>query len=202
ACGPSCAPTARAPPSESSAHWAVAGRPRASRRQRSDTVLPRRWRQRPDHDPGQGSGGAYESVIWCMSYTCGENVMRYNAEHKQQTRDKVLTVAARAIREQGPERVSVAAVMGEAGLTHGGFYAHFASKEALVAASIEHMFEQMSERIDDVTNGKDARTALHDYIDFYLSERHAQARGRGCPIAALGSDLPRLDDATRKAFAD
>ena len=128
--------------------------------------------------------------------------MRYNPEHKQQTRDKVLTVAARAIREQGPERVSVAAVMGEAGLTHGGFYAHFASKEALVAASIEHMFEQMSERIDDVTNGKDARTALHDYIDFYLSERHAQARGRGCPIAALGSDLPRLDDATRKAFAN
>ncbi|MEW9623383.1 TetR/AcrR family transcriptional regulator [Rhodanobacter geophilus] len=128
--------------------------------------------------------------------------MRYSSEHKQQTREKVLTAAARTIREQGPERISVAAVMGEAGLTHGGFYAHFASKEALVAASIEHMFEQMRARIDELTEGRGAREALRNYIDFYLSERHVQARGQGCPVAALGSDLPRLDDAARKAFAD
>jgi TetR/AcrR family transcriptional repressor of nem operon len=128
--------------------------------------------------------------------------MRYSAEHKRLTRDKVLAAAARAIREQGPERISVATVMGEAGLTHGGFYAHFASKEALVAASIEHMFEQTSARIGAVTDGKDAWEALHDYIDSYLSERHAEARDRGCPVAALGSDLPRLDAAARKAFAD
>lgn len=128
--------------------------------------------------------------------------MRYTAEHKQQTRDKVLSAAARAIREQGPERVSVAAVMGEAGLTHGGFYAHFTSKEDLIAASIGHMFGQMNDRIDQLTDGKDAREALRDYIDFYLSERHAQARDRGCPVAALGSDLPRLDEAARQAFAD
>lgn len=127
--------------------------------------------------------------------------MRYSAEHKQQTREKVLAVAARAIREQGPERVSVTALMGEAGLTHGGFYAHFDSKDALIAASFEHMFEQASARIDEVANGKDAREALHNYVDFYLSERHAHARDRGCPIAALGSDLPRLEGESRKAFA-
>lgn len=128
--------------------------------------------------------------------------MRYSAEHKQLTRDKVLAAAARAIREQGPERISVANVMGEVGLTHGGFYAHFASKEALVAASISHMFEQMGARLGEVTDGKEPREALRDYIDSYLSERHAEARDRGCPVAALGSDLPRLDDAARKAFAD
>jgi len=128
--------------------------------------------------------------------------MRYSAEHKQQTREKILAAAARTIREHGPERVSVAALMGEVGLTHGGFYAHFASKEALVAASIEHMFQQANARIDEAAEGKDAREALRDYIDFYLSERHVQARGHGCPIAALGSDLPRLDNVARKAFAD
>lgn len=128
--------------------------------------------------------------------------MRYSAEHKQQTRDKVLTAAAHAIREQGPERVSVVTVMGEAGLTHGGFYAHFASKEALVAAGIEHMFKQMGVRFHEVTDGKGAREALHDYVDFYLSERHVKARSHGCPIAAIGSDLPRLDDAAKKAFAN
>ena len=128
--------------------------------------------------------------------------MRYSTEHKNRIREKVLSAAARTIREQGPERVSVAALMGEVGMTHGGFYSHFASKEALVTASIEHMFEQVIADIDEVTDGKGARRALHDYIDFYLSERHAQARGRGCPIAALGSDLPRLDDTARKAFAD
>ncbi|MDE2347638.1 MAG: TetR/AcrR family transcriptional regulator [Gammaproteobacteria bacterium] len=128
--------------------------------------------------------------------------MRYSAEHNRQTREKVLAAAARTIREQGPDRVSVAALMAEVGMTHGGFYTHFASKEALIVASIEHMFQRMSVRIDEVTGGKNARVALHDYIDFYLSEHHAQARGRGCPIAALGSDLPRLDEVARKAFAD
>ena len=68
--------------------------------------------------------------------------MRYDSEHKQQTRSKVLDVAARAIRSSGPDRVGVAAIMAEAGLTHGGFYAHFASKDELVAAAIETMFDQ------------------------------------------------------------
>lgn len=127
--------------------------------------------------------------------------MRYDSEHKQQTRDKVLRAAARAIREQGPERVSVAAVMAEVGLTHGGFYAHFPSKEALVAASIEHMFDETDARLAESLQGKPPREALAAYIDFYLSEGHCSARDRGCPIASLGSDLPRLDDVSKKTFA-
>lgn len=128
--------------------------------------------------------------------------MRYGTEHKQQTHKRVLTAAARAIREQGPERVSVSTVMGEVGLTNGGFYAHFSSKDALIAEGIEYMFAQVNIRMQEVIEGKDAREALHDYIDYYLSDRHVKARGRGCPIAAIGSDLPRLDGAAQKAFAD
>ena len=67
--------------------------------------------------------------------------MRYDAEHKRKTRLRVLDEAAMAIREEGPHRLGVAGVMARAGLTHGGFYAHFPSKEAFVSEAIAHMFE-------------------------------------------------------------
>lgn len=127
--------------------------------------------------------------------------MRYDIEHKQRTRAKVLEVAARAIRADGPERVGVAAVMAEAGLTHGGFYAHFKSKDELLAAAVEQMFEESRARVAHETGGRGAAEGLRAYIDFYLSARHRDARGRGCPIAALASDAPRLSEGIRKAFA-
>lgn len=127
--------------------------------------------------------------------------MRYDSEHKQRTRAKVLEVAARAIRADGPERVGVAAVMAEAGLTHGGFYAHFKSKDELLAAAVERMFEESRARLARETEGRGAAEGLRAYIDFYLSAKHRDARGRGCPIAALASDVPRLSDGIRAAFA-
>jgi TetR/AcrR family transcriptional regulator, transcriptional repressor for nem operon len=127
--------------------------------------------------------------------------MRYDSEHKQQTRNRVLDAAARAIRAAGPDRVGVAGVMADAGLTHGGFYAHFASKEDLVAATIEHMFAQVRERIAVETEGLGPAEGLAGYIRFYLSRKHRDARTSGCPVAALSSDLPRLSDAARVAFA-
>ena len=127
--------------------------------------------------------------------------MRYNAQHKELTRRKVLDAAARAIRRQGPECVSVASVMAKVGLTHGGFYAHFDSKEAMITASIEHMFEQIEERMNSLAEGKSAQLAVCCYINAYLSDRHLRERELGCPIAALGSDLPRLGESARKAFA-
>lgn len=128
--------------------------------------------------------------------------MRYDAEHKQRTRTKVLQAAAKAIRADGPHRVGVAGVMADAGLTHGGFYAHFASKDELVAAAIGHMFEESDARMRHETEGLDAAAGLAAYIDFYLSEAHRDMRGAGCPMAALASDLPRLPDAAREQFAD
>lgn len=127
--------------------------------------------------------------------------MRYDTEHKQQTRGKVLQAAARAIRDEGPLRVGVAGVMAEAGLTHGGFYAHFASKDELIAAAIGQMFDESRRQVQHEMDARGPAEGLIAYINFYLSRRHRDARGAGCPMAALASDLPRLDDAARTRFA-
>lgn len=128
--------------------------------------------------------------------------MRYDAEHKQKTRSKVLEVAAKAIRQDGPDRIGVAGVMAEAGLTHGGFYAHFKSKDDLVTAAIEQMFEESRARLKHEMEGHAPAQGLSNYIDFYLSKKHRDARSSGCPMAALASDLPRLPEETRALFAD
>lgn len=127
--------------------------------------------------------------------------MRYDKEHKQETRTRVLDAAASAIRAAGPDRVGVASVMASAGLTHGGFYAHFASKDELVAAAISHMFEQSGARLQRELEKGSAAEGLFKYVDFYLSRQHRDERSSGCPIAALSSDLPRLDHASRAAFS-
>jgi TetR/AcrR family transcriptional repressor of nem operon len=127
--------------------------------------------------------------------------MRYDADHKQKTREKVLKAAAKAIRAHGPHRIGVAGVMGKAGLTHGGFYAHFESKDALVAAAIGQMFEQARERFVSEVKDLPPAEALNAYIDFYLSTGHRDARTTGCPMPVLAGDLPRLDRASRSRFA-
>ena len=128
--------------------------------------------------------------------------MRYASEHKQKTRAKVLKAAAKAIRAEGPHQIGVADVMAQAGLTHGGFYAHFASKDELVAAAIGQMFEEARERFLHETHDRSPADALRAYIDFYLSPGHRDARRSGCPVAALASDLPRLSKAALDRFAD
>jgi TetR/AcrR family transcriptional repressor of nem operon len=127
--------------------------------------------------------------------------MRYDGEHKAKTRERVLKEAARAIRAQGPHRVGVAEVMAKAGLTHGGFYAHFASKDALIAASIGQMFTEGAGRFAMETQGVAPAEGLSRYVDFYLSARHRDSRGAGCPLPYLSADIPRLSGEAREAFA-
>jgi TetR/AcrR family transcriptional regulator, transcriptional repressor for nem operon len=127
--------------------------------------------------------------------------MRYDSEHKERTRDRVLKEAAKAIRAEGPHRVGVAAMMAKAGLTHGGFYAHFASKDDLVVAAMARMFDEASAKFDSLTAGKPPAAALRAYIDFYLSRQHRDARDTGCPLPSLSADLPRLGVAARQQFA-
>jgi TetR/AcrR family transcriptional regulator, transcriptional repressor for nem operon len=127
--------------------------------------------------------------------------MRYSPEHKQKTRERVLAAAAKAIRADGPHRVGVASVMSGAGLTHGGFYAHFASKDELIAAAIDQMFESALARWARETGDRSPGDGLAAYIEFYLSPAHRDARGTGCPMPALAADLPRLTGASRAAFA-
>lgn len=128
--------------------------------------------------------------------------MRYDAEHKQKTREKVLDAAAEAIRVEGPHKVSVGEVMSRAGLTHGGFYAHFQSKDDLVACTISHMFEKSAlKRLEVMAAAHTPAGALNAYIDFYLSEAHRDARAWGCAMPALAADLPRLTEASQQTFA-
>jgi TetR/AcrR family transcriptional repressor of nem operon len=126
--------------------------------------------------------------------------MRYGPEHKQQTRQKVLHSAARALRRDGPGRVAVAEVMRAAGLTHGGFYAHFDSKEDLLAHAIDSMFDEVLAAFDKGTAGRPPGEALREYVSRYLTLAHCERRDSGCPIAALATDVPRMGEQARRAF--
>lgn len=126
--------------------------------------------------------------------------MRYDAEHKQKTREKVLKAATREIRASGAHRLGVAGVMAKAGLTHGGFYAHFDSKDDLIAAAIDEMFKTGRARLKNTPADTTPARALTAYIDFYLSAAHRDA-STGCPIPLLAGDLPRLAKPVRERFA-
>src|SRR5277367_1711382 len=128
--------------------------------------------------------------------------MRYDADQKMRTHKLILAEAAAAIRTKGPERMVVAEVMNKLGLTHGGFYAHFESKDDLVAQAITSMFDQGSAQFQRLTEGLDTKQALQAYVDWYLSAAHRDAPGGGCPLAAVSGDLPRLPDAARLRYSE
>src|SRR5262249_2927526 len=117
--------------------------------------------------------------------------MRYQSEHKEQTRQRVLAEAAAAIRESGPDGIGVAAIMAKAGITHGAFYAHFQSKDDLVAQAISRMFEESSEKFLRRTENLPAAAALANYLDMYLSTRHRDAPQSGCPLPSLSGEVAR-----------
>lgn len=112
----------------------------------------------------------------------------------------MLKEAAREIRAKGPSGIAVAGIMARAGLTHGGFYAHFASKDELIAEAIGAMFEDARGRFDRSQAEREPGAALGAYVDFYLSRGHRDARDRGCPLPALSSDLARMEPVSRERF--
>ncbi|MDR3397428.1 MAG: TetR/AcrR family transcriptional regulator [Pandoraea sp.] len=127
--------------------------------------------------------------------------MRYDADHKQKSYERILDEASRAIRSDGPHKVGVASVMSQAGLTHGAFYAHFSSKEALVEASVAHMFEVSMARWQSMTERVTPAQGLSTYIDNYLSADRRDQRAIGCPMAALAADVPRMSPEVREIFS-
>ena len=126
--------------------------------------------------------------------------MRYSDTHKSETHAKLVRLAGRVLREKGPEKLAVAELMQAAGLTHGGFYAHFKSKDALLVEALEGVFEESKRRFQGVPNGLPPRDALARYIDLYVSPAHRDNRSRECPIVALNSDLPRQSKEFRATF--
>ena len=120
---------------------------------------------------------------------------------KEQTRERILRAAARAIRKHGYEGVGVAEVMKDAGLTHGGFYAHFATRDALLAAAAEQAGAESSESLSRAVARAKPGEELMALVDTYLSDRHVEApeHGLGCAIAAAGSEVPRQHAEVRRA---
>ncbi len=126
--------------------------------------------------------------------------MRYDADQKQKTHQRVVGEAARAIREFGPDKVGVATLMAQAGLTHGGFYAHFSSKDDLVEQAVDYMFEERVAVLQKAAEAGDPAKGLHDYVDLYLSTGHCRRRDLGCPVVALSGDLARMPASARGRF--
>ena len=122
--------------------------------------------------------------------------MRYRKNHKENTHRRVVEVAAARFRKEGLDGVGVATLMGDAGLTHGGFYSHFVSKEALIEEVIEAGMDESFARI----TGASKDGGIEAFIRFYLRPSHREHPERGCPAAALGPEIARHSKATRSAF--
>jgi TetR/AcrR family transcriptional regulator, transcriptional repressor for nem operon len=124
--------------------------------------------------------------------------MRYPAEQKAETHEKILAAAARSFRKHGSETNGIGQVMNELGLTKGGFYRHFESKGDLFAAAVVRAFEELGDRMAAVAAGAPKGDELPAIIEDYLSAKHLNAPGAGCPLAALAPEIARQPVAIRK----
>lgn len=117
---------------------------------------------------------------------------RVSREQTDTNRAAIEAVSARLFREQGLHGVSVADLMAAVGLTHGGFYGHFASKDMLAAVACQHAFDQAARRrTRQLKSPDDGQSPLSTYAENYLSARHRDHVGRGCPAVALAGDVAR-----------
>lgn len=127
--------------------------------------------------------------------------MRYSPEHKQETHDRIVKKASVRLREKGAHGIGVADLMKEAGLTHGGFYAHFDSREALVIEAFGYAMDRSMEHWRKLTGEAAPEKRLALVAESYLSTLHRDNPGHGCSIPALGAEIARESPKTRKAFA-
>ena len=125
--------------------------------------------------------------------------MRYSKDHKQATRRRILEAAGRRFKADGIDGAGVAAVMSDAGLTNGAFYAHFASKEDLIANVLADQLHTQRHSFDAHPSD---RPGLEAFIRSYLSPQHRDQRADGCPSAALLDEIARRPAATRQVFTD
>ena len=126
--------------------------------------------------------------------------MKVSREQMAANRARILGVASELFRERGFENVGVAEIMQAAGMTHGAFYGHFASKEALAAEAAAHALEQAREHWKDKLEAA-GEQGLREYIETYLSPKHRDAPAQGCAIVALGAEVARQEASVRDAFA-
>ena len=120
--------------------------------------------------------------------------MRDSAQRKAETRQRILEAASALFREHGVDAVGVDAIMRAAGLTHGGFYLYFASKEALVAEAAETSLAKAAARWDRISRESDHTTALERIVGSYLDPTHVAAVSQGCLFTTLGPEVARRSE--------
>ncbi len=122
-----------------------------------------------------------------------EAQMRVSQEQAAENRERIVDAASRLFRQNGFDGVGLDAIMKDAGLTHGGFYGHFGSKDDLAAEAVTRALERSTEKQGRFAN-------LHDLVSDYLSERHRADRANGCAVAALGADIARHGKGVRRGL--
>jgi TetR/AcrR family transcriptional regulator, transcriptional repressor for nem operon len=127
--------------------------------------------------------------------------MRYSKEHKQETHARIVRKASVRLREKGAHGIGVADLMKEAGLTHGGFYAHFDSREALLIEAFAFAMDRSMEYWRKTTAETSPEKRLAMIVDSYLTASHRDDPGRGCAVPTLGAEIARESPKARKAFA-
>jgi TetR/AcrR family transcriptional repressor of nem operon len=127
--------------------------------------------------------------------------MRYSPEHKAETHARIVRKASVRLREKGAHGVGVADLMKEAGLTHGGFYAHFNSREALVIEAFGDAMDRSTARWRKALAELAPEKRIAAIVDGYLTPQHRDDPGHGCVVPALGAEIARESPKTRKAFA-
>lgn len=118
---------------------------------------------------------------------------------KDVSHERIVSAAARAIRRSGYDGTGVADIMKEAGLTHGAFYAHFESREAMLAVAVDRACADSAATVAEVVAGAPFGRALESMLGAYLSTEHVEHAEVGCPLAALGSETPRQAPEVRRA---
>jgi AcrR family transcriptional regulator len=128
-----------------------------------------------------------------------ERVARYGKEHKQETRQRIIQTSGRRLKQDGIDGSGVATLMADAGLTNGAFYAHFASKDDLVASAVADQLREQRESLSTLAPG---RAGIEQYVRAYLSAGHRDNPADGCPSAALLDEIARATDTTKRAYTD
>ena len=128
-------------------------------------------------------------------YTSG---MGHSQQDKEKNHAAIVEIAAQKMRESGTEGPGVAEIMQAAGLTHGGFYKHFDSRDDLVAEAVEAAVAQSREGFGKVVDGADDPLAA--FVDWYLSPAHRDEPGTGCAVVALGADAARADERVQATY--
>jgi TetR/AcrR family transcriptional repressor of nem operon len=124
---------------------------------------------------------------------------RYTPEHKEATRRRMIETAGRRFKSDGIDGSGIATLVGDAGLTNGAFYGHFASKDDLVASVVT---QQLADQVATVNALPAGLASVEEFVREYLSPAHRDDRAGGCPSAALLDEIGRCDETTKQAYTD